>query len=60
MSSRRAFFSYFHVLLILFYVCVVRIYGHRRIHGNRDIDRYHRRIIDEEDELAIGPNCTSL
>jgi len=32
---------------------VVRIYGHRRIHGNRDIDRYYRRLIEsvsEEDE----------
>jgi hypothetical protein len=46
--------TYFDVLLILFYVCVVRIYGYRRIHRNRDIDRYYRRLIEsvsEEDEL---------
>jgi hypothetical protein len=53
MRSWRAFFSYFHVLLILFYVCVARINGYRRIHRNRDIDRYYRRLIEsvsEEDE----------
>lgn len=50
-SCRAFFFSYAPpVLLILWYICVVRIGGYRRTHRNRDIDPYYRRLIESSDE----------